>query len=146
VYQRLSIGRGSSRSRDDLRSLLNPRFIAPVDLQPLRLMGRYRMKLKGVVAGEKNRLHKVLDDAGIRLGGVVSDIQGTSAQAMMAGRVAGQPVASLLTQACGCQRARTPSGIWKSRFIMWMTTCWREWNRTAQRGNCYKRFPELTFN
>ena len=59
--------------------LLNPSFIAPVDLQQLRLLGRYRMKLKGMAAAEKNRLHKVLDDAGIRLGGVVSDIHGTSA-------------------------------------------------------------------
>ena len=86
--------------------LLNPSFIAPVDLQQLRLLGRYRMKLKGVAAGEKNRLHKVLDDAGIRLGGVVSDIQGTSAQAMIAGLVAGQPVATLLKQARGRLKAK----------------------------------------
>ena len=64
------------------------------------------MKLKGVAAGEKNRLHKVLDDAGIRLGGVVSDIQGTSAQAMIAGLVAGQPVAALLKQARGRLKAK----------------------------------------
>jgi transposase len=86
--------------------LLNPSFIAPVDLQQLRLLGRYRMKLKGVAAGEKNRLHKVLDDAGIRLGGVVSDIHGTSAQAMIAGLVAGQPVAALLQQARGRLKAK----------------------------------------
>jgi transposase len=86
--------------------LLNPSFIAPVDLQQLRLLGRYRMKLKGVAAGEKNRLHKVLDDAGIRLGGVVSDIQGTSAQAMIGGLVAGQPVAMLLDQARGRLKAK----------------------------------------
>jgi transposase len=77
-----------------------------VDLQQLRLMGRYRMKLTGVVAGEKNRLHKVLDDAGIRLGGVVSDIQGTSAQAMIAGLVSGQPVARLLNHARGRLKAK----------------------------------------
>jgi transposase len=77
-----------------------------VDLQQWRLLGRYRMKRKGVAAGEKNRLHKVLDDAGIRLGGVVSDLQGTSAQAMMAGLVAGQPVASLLNQARGRLKAK----------------------------------------
>lgn len=85
---------------------LNPSFIAPVDLQQLRLLGRYRMKLKGVAAGEKNRLHKVLDDAGICLGGVVSDLQGTSAQARIAGLVAGQPVAMLLDQARGRLKAK----------------------------------------
>lgn len=86
--------------------LLNPSFIAPVDLQQLRLLGRYRMKLKGVAAGEKNRLHKVLDDAGIRLGGVVSDIQGKSAQAMIEGLLAGQPIAMLLKQARGRLQAK----------------------------------------
>jgi transposase len=86
--------------------LLNPSVIAPVDLQQLRLLGRYRMKLKGVAAGEKHRVHTVLDAAGIRLGGVVSDSQGTSAQAMSAGLIAGQPVAALLKQARGRLQAK----------------------------------------
>jgi transposase len=93
----------ASRARG---GLLNPSFMAPVDWQQWRLLGRYRMKLKGMAAAEKNRLHKVLDDAGIRLGGVVSDIHGTSAQAMIAGLVAGQPVAALLQQARGRLKAK----------------------------------------
>ena len=60
--------------------LLKPSFIPPKDLRELRLIGRHRMKLHGMLAGEKNRLHKILDDAGIRLGGVVSDINGVSAK------------------------------------------------------------------
>jgi transposase len=80
--------------------------MAPVDLQQWRLLGRYRMQLTGVAAGEQNRLPKVLDAAGMRLGGVVSDIQGTSAQAMMAGLVAGRPVAALLKQARGRLKAQ----------------------------------------
>lgn len=54
----------ASLARGGLR---NPSFIAPVDLPQWRLMGRYRRKLKGVAAGEKNRLHNVLDDAGMRV-------------------------------------------------------------------------------
>ncbi len=50
--------------------LLKPSFIPPKDSRELRLIGRHRMKLHGILAGEKNRLHKVLDDAGVRLGGV----------------------------------------------------------------------------
>lgn len=73
--------------------LLRPSFIPPVDLRELRLITRHRMKLKGQLASEKNRLQKVLDDAGIRLGGVVSDLHGVSAQAMIDGLIAGQPVA-----------------------------------------------------
>ena len=50
------------------------------------------------MVSEKNRLHKVFDDAGIRLGGLVSDINGTSAQAMIAGRP--------LTELIDCARGR----------------------------------------
>ena len=86
--------------------LLKPSFIAPMDLQQLRLIGRHRLKLKGIAAGEKNRLHKVLDDAGIRLGGVVSDIHGASAQAMIEGLIRGKPPQQLVQQARGRLQAK----------------------------------------
>ena len=47
--------------------LLSPSFIPPEDLRELRLMTRRRIKMQGILSGEKNRLHKILDDAGIRL-------------------------------------------------------------------------------
>jgi transposase len=86
--------------------LLKPSFVAPVDLQQLRLIGRYRMRVQGTLASEKNRLHKVLDDAGIRLGGVVSDIGGVSAQAMVSGLIARQPLSVLVDQARGRLKAK----------------------------------------
>jgi len=63
--------------------LLRPSFIPPRDFRELRLLTRYRRKLTGILSAEKNRLHKVLDDAGIRLGCVVSDIDGVSARVMV---------------------------------------------------------------
>jgi len=69
--------------------LLRPSFIPPRDLRELRLLTRYRRKLSGIIAGEKNRLHKVLDDAGIRLGCVVSDIDGVSARSMVEALIEG---------------------------------------------------------
>jgi transposase len=63
--------------------LLRSSFIPPRDIRELRLLTRYRMKLSGILSGEKNRLHKVLDDCGIRLGAVVSDIDGVSAREMV---------------------------------------------------------------
>lgn len=69
--------------------LLRASFIPPRDLRELRLLTRYRRKLSGILAGEKNRLHKVLDDAGIRLGCVVSDIDGVSARAMVEALIKG---------------------------------------------------------
>lgn len=63
--------------------LLRASFIPPRDLRELRMLTRYRGKLKGCLSSEKNRLHKVLDDCGIKLGCVVSDIDGVSAKRMI---------------------------------------------------------------
>ncbi len=71
--------------------LVKPSFIPPQDLRELRLVSRSRQKLAQTLAAEKNRLHKMLDDAGIKLGAVVADINGVSARAMIEGRIAGTP-------------------------------------------------------
>lgn len=63
--------------------LLRASFIPPKDLRQLRLLTRYRQKLSGYLSGEKNRVNKVLEDCGIKLGCVVSDINGVSAQRMI---------------------------------------------------------------
>lgn len=78
--------------------LLKPSFIPPKDLRELRLLTRYRQKLTGMLAGEKNRLHKILDDAGIRLGCVVSDIDGVSARKMIEALIEEQIVPSEIAQ------------------------------------------------
>ena len=70
--------------------LVRGSFIPPQDLRELRLISRYRRKLAGILAAEKNRLHKVLDDAGITLGAIVADIDGVSARRMIEGLIAGQ--------------------------------------------------------
>jgi len=69
--------------------LLRPSFIPPEKLRRLRLVSRQRQKMVGTLAAEKNRLGKVLSDAGVRLGVVVSDLNGKSARAMIAALIAG---------------------------------------------------------
>ncbi|GLI33030.1 IS110 family transposase [Desulforhabdus amnigena] len=63
--------------------LLRGSFIPPEELGNLRLISRERQKLVGMLASEKNRLHKVLTDGGIRLSVVVSDIHGQAARHMI---------------------------------------------------------------
>ncbi|GLI36112.1 hypothetical protein DAMNIGENAA_35450 [Desulforhabdus amnigena] len=63
--------------------LLCGSFIPPEELGNLRLISRERQKLVGMLASEKNRLHKVLTDGGIRLSVVVSDIHGQAARHMI---------------------------------------------------------------
>jgi len=71
--------------------LLRGSFIPPAKLRELRLIARQRQKLVGQLASEKNRLHKILTDGGIRLGVVVSDVHGQSARAMVKALIEGQP-------------------------------------------------------
>jgi transposase len=70
--------------------LLRGSFVPPSLLRELRLIARQRQKLVGQLASEKNRLHKVLTDSGVRLGVVVSDLHGQSARAMVKAIIAGQ--------------------------------------------------------
>lgn len=70
--------------------LLRASFIPPRDIREVRLLTRYRKKLIGYLSGEKNRLHKVLDDCGVKLGSVVCDIDGVSAKNMISALVEGK--------------------------------------------------------
>ena len=62
--------------------LLRASFIPRLELRQLRRVSRQRQKLVGMLASEKNRLHKVLVDAGVRLGVLVSDVHGDAARAV----------------------------------------------------------------
>lgn len=88
--------------------LLRPSFIPPRELRELRLLTRRWLKLQGIIAGEKNRLHKVLDDGGIRLGAVVSDINGVSARAIIDGLIAGESPAGLMKYVKGKLKTKIP--------------------------------------
>jgi len=86
--------------------LVRGSFIPPKDLRELRLVSRYRRKLSAMLASETNRLHKTLDDAGIKLGAVVSDIKGVSAREMVAGLIAGKAIDDLLDMARGSLKSK----------------------------------------
>lgn len=64
-------------------------FVPPEKYRELRLLARYRQKLGGMLSSEKNRLAKTLADSGVRLGVVVSDLNGKSARAMIRALVGG---------------------------------------------------------
>lgn len=87
--------------------LLRPSFIPPKDLRELRMLTRQRQKIQSMLSAETNRLHKALDDSGIRLGGVVSDIKGVSAQDMITGLIAGKSPEELV----GFARGRLKSKV-----------------------------------
>ncbi len=86
--------------------LLRGSFVPPEKMRQLRLLARQRQKLVSMLAAEKNRLHKVLTDGGIRLGVVVRDVHGQSARAMVKALLAGQLPHDVLQFAS--KRLKTP--------------------------------------
>jgi transposase len=79
--------------------LLRGGFVPPRHFREYRLIARQLQKLTGMASGERNRLHKLLTDAGIRLSVVVSDLSGKSAKAMIKGLLAGETPEQLLAYA-----------------------------------------------
>jgi transposase len=59
--------------------LLRGSFIPPKKLRNLRQISRYHHRTTAMLAAEKNRLVRLLSDAGIRLTAVVSDPHGVAA-------------------------------------------------------------------
>ena len=76
--------------------LLRASFIPPARMRELRLVARQRQKLVGMCSAEKNRLHKVLVDAGIRINVLVNDIHGQSARAMVKALLQDRPLHEVL--------------------------------------------------
>jgi transposase len=70
--------------------LLRGSFIPPREIGRLRDLTRYRTTLVRERAREVQRLQKLLEDAGVKLESVVSDVTGKSARAMIEALVAGE--------------------------------------------------------
>ena len=70
--------------------LLRANFVAPKPIRQLRNLTRYRKTQIQERAREVNRLHKALEDAGIKLDCVASDIMGRSGRDMLNALVAGE--------------------------------------------------------
>lgn len=63
--------------------LIRASFVPPRDIRELRDLTRYRKKLLANGASERNRIQKILEDANIKLGSVLSDVFGVSGQRML---------------------------------------------------------------
>ena len=70
--------------------LLRASFVAPKPVRELRELTRRRRTLVRERAQEANRLHKTLEDTGIKLDCVASDILGVSGRLMLDALIAGQ--------------------------------------------------------
>jgi transposase len=63
--------------------LIQPSFIPPRDIRELRDLTRRRRTLMQQGASERNRVQKILEDANVKIGNVLTDVFGMSGQAML---------------------------------------------------------------
>jgi transposase len=90
--------------------LLQRSFVPPKPIRALRNLTRYRKAQVGERQREANRLHKVLEDTGIKLDCVATDILGASGRAMLDALVAGTTDPEVLAElAKGKLRAKIPA-------------------------------------
>jgi len=90
--------------------LLRRSFVPPKPIRALRNLTRYRKAQIGERQREANRLHKILEDTGIKLDCVATDILGASGRAMLDALVAGTTDPQVLAElAKGKLRAKIPA-------------------------------------
>jgi transposase len=90
--------------------LVRPSFVPPAPIRELRNLTRYRKAQIEERTREAQRLDKILQDAGVKLSSVASDILGVSGRAMLAGLVSGTTDADVLAElALGQLRHKIPA-------------------------------------
>ena len=90
--------------------LLKASFVPPKPIRALRSLTRYRKAQVRERQREANRLHKVLEDTGIKLGCVASNVLGVSGRAMLDALVRGTTDPAVLAElARGRLRAKLPA-------------------------------------
>jgi len=76
-----------------LRSgLIESNFVPPEEIRDLRDLTRYRTRLVHNCTQEKNRIHKILQDANIKLTSVLSDIFGVSGRRILKAIINGEKI------------------------------------------------------
>jgi transposase len=89
--------------------LLRGSFVPPAPIRELRDLTRYRKRLIQAHSSEGQRIQKTLEDAGIKLDSVATDVLGASGRAMLEALVAGERDPKVLAElARGRLRAKLP--------------------------------------
>jgi len=83
-----------------MSGLLKGSFIPPENIQELRELHRYKKKLIGTIASEKNRIIRLLEDANVKLSSVVSDTSGVTASYLIKGLMEGRKDLEKLISEC----------------------------------------------
>jgi transposase len=92
--------------------MIRPSFIPPLAIRELRDLTRRRRQLIGENSRERNRVQKVLEDANVQLGDVLSDVFCVSGrlmlQALLDGHLSAEQIAELAKKKA---RTKIPASI-----------------------------------
>lgn len=81
-----------------LSGLLKASFIPPRDIRELRDLVRYKKKIIGQLASEKNRIIKILEDANIKLSSVLTNVDGSTGTKVLTDLISGITDPKLLSK------------------------------------------------
>ena len=81
--------------------LCNPSLVPPKAFRALRRVARARRKIVAERTRTRNRVHKIVDSAGLRVGGVLSDLFGVNGRRILDGLVAGKERAEIMAALSG---------------------------------------------
>jgi transposase len=79
-------------------AMIHPSFIPPRVIRELRDLTRRRKRVLGNSTSERNRVQKILEDANVKLGNVLSDVFGASGQLMLDALLQGQATPEQVAQ------------------------------------------------
>jgi transposase len=96
--------------------LLRGSFVPPADIVKLRDLTRYRTKLIGERVRETQRVQKLLEDAGIKLDSVVTDVLGVSGRQMLEALIAGERDPGVLAEMARA-RMRSKIGVLREALV-----------------------------
>jgi transposase len=89
--------------------MIQPSFIPPRAIRDLRDLTRRRKRLLSNATAEKNRVQKILEDANVKLGSVLSDVFGVSGQLMLEALLEGKtPAGQIALLAQGGAKRKIP--------------------------------------
>ncbi len=96
--------------------LLRGSFIPPADIAKLRDLTRYRSKVIGERVRETQRIQKLLEDAGIKLDSVATDVLGVSCRRMLEALIAGERDPEVLAE-MAMTRMRPKIGVLREALV-----------------------------
>jgi transposase len=92
--------------------MIRPSFIPPREIRELRELTRRRKQLMNAGTAERNRLQKILEEANVKIGSVLSDVFGMTGQAILEALLEGKATAEEMAHlARGLAKRKIPQLI-----------------------------------